>query len=93
MDKNGMEGLVRALLSTPQGAKVAGNMDKLKGFVESPDGRALMQQLGGAGGDALKTAAQAAANGDRDAAARLVSTLMSSPDGAKLAMTLMNLLG
>lgn len=92
MDRSDMEGLVRALLSTPQGAKVVGNMDKLKGFVESAEGRALMQQLGGAGGDALKSAAQAAASGSKDGAARLISTLMSSPEGAQLAMTLMNLL-
>lgn len=92
MDKTDMEGVLRTLLSTPQGAKVAGSMDKLKGFVDSPDGRALMQQLGGSGGDALKVAAQAAASGDRDGAAKLVQTLMSTPEGARLAMTLMNLL-
>ncbi len=92
MDKTDMESTIRALLSTPQGAKVAGNMDKLKGFVASAEGKALLQQLGGSGGDALKVAAQAAASGDKDAAARLVSTLMSTPEGARLAMTLMNLL-
>lgn len=92
MEKNDMEGLVRSLLSSPQGAKVVGNMDKLRGFVESAEGRALMQQLGGAGGDALKSAAAAAASGDRDGAAKLVSTLMSSPEGARLAMSIMNLM-
>ncbi len=91
MDKS--ENLLRALLSTPQGARVAGNMDKLKNFAASAEGQALLSQLGGAGGDALKEAARAAAGGDRDSAAKLVSTLMSTPEGAKLAMTLVGLLG
>ncbi len=92
MDKNGMEGLLRTLLASPQGAKVAGNMDKLRGLVDSPDGRALLAQLGGSGGNALKNAAAAAASGDKDAAARLISTLMSTPEGARLAFSLMSLL-
>lgn len=92
MDKKDMEALVRSLLSSPQGAKVAGSMDKLKGFVESAEGRALMQQLGGSGGDALKSAAAAAASGDKDGMAKLVGTLMSSPEGARLAMSIMNLM-
>ncbi len=91
MDKS--ENLLRALLSTPQGARAVGNMDKLKDLAASAEGQALLRQLGGAGGDALKEAARAAAGGDRDSATKLVGALMSTPDGAKLAMTLIGLLG
>jgi len=86
------EGLLRSLLASPQGAKIIGNMDKLKSFVESAEGKALLTQLSAGGGEALKTAATAAISGDNDSSAKLVSSLMSTPDGAKLALSLAQIL-
>jgi len=78
------EVLLKTLLSGPQGVKLLGSLDKLSGFVSSQSGREALELLSKGGGDALKSAAAAAIEGDKDAAARLMSTLTSTPDGAKL---------
>ncbi|MDL2287825.1 hypothetical protein LJC32_00395 [Oscillospiraceae bacterium OttesenSCG-928-F05] len=89
---NELEMLAKTLLQTPQGKHVLGNLDKLKSYTESAEGQQFLSQLAGGGGDALKQAAAAAQGGDREAAGRLISTLLASEDGAKLATSLMQLL-
>ena len=87
-----METLVKALLSTPQGAQVIGNMDKLKSFTTSVEGQELLKLLSGGGGDAVKQAAAAAAGGDKDSAAKMMATLLSTPDGMKIAQKIVELI-
>ncbi len=60
-------------------------------MVDSPEGKNLMKTLSGSGGDALKKAASAAADGDSGAAGRLLSSLMSSKEGQALAQQVMAL--
>ena len=76
--------LIRTILSGSQGAKIIGNLEKVKSVLASPSGRETLKLLSGGGGDALKAAAAAAMEGDKDAASRMISTLTSTPDGAKL---------
>ena len=45
------------------------------------------------GGDAIKNAAAAAASGDQDQARVLLSTLLSSPEGAQLAAKIIEVVG
>lgn len=67
--------------------KALGDLDKYKKLLDTPEGKALMSQLGGGGGDALKKAAQDASQGNTDSAMKLISSLLSSPEGAKLVNT------
>jgi len=82
---NELEILAKALLATPNGAKVLGNIDKLSKMLNGAEGKKLVEQLSGGGGDALKKAAESAATGDGDRAKNLLSSLLSTPEGAKLA--------
>jgi len=81
---NEYEQLAKSLLSSEQGAKALGSIDKITGIMQKPEGKKLLEILGGSGGDALKSAAKAAAKGDKDAAQKLISTLMSTPEGVQL---------
>ena len=84
--------MLRALLSGTQGAKILGNLEKVKSIMSSQAGRETLELLSGGGGDALKAAAAAAVEGDKDAAARMISTLTSTPDGAKLLQSVVALI-
>lgn len=87
----GYEKMAQDLLASPHGAKVLKNLDKIKKLVGTPDGQEFLKLLSGGGGDALKKAAAEASTGDRDAAARMIQTLLSSPEGAKMASSLMEM--
>ena len=61
------------------------DMKTVSALMESQEGKALLRQLSGEGGDALKRAAAAAADGDRGSVQRLLISLMSSREGQALA--------
>ena len=77
------ENLAKTLLNSPQGAAVLANFDKIRSYVNKPESRHLISLLAGKGGDALKNAAAAAAEGDQDTAKRLLSSLLSTPEGTQ----------
>ena len=81
---NEYEELAQGLLNTKEGSKVLGNIDKLTNIMQRPEGKKLLEILGSGGGEALKKAAKSAAKGDKDAAQRLITTLMSTPEGSQL---------
>jgi hypothetical protein len=81
---NEYEQLAKSLLSSEQGSKVIGSIDKISGIMQKPDGKKLLELLGGSGGDALKDAARSAAKGDRDAAQRLITSLLATDEGKQL---------
>ena len=89
MAKSDMDGILSALLSNPKGTKILGDLDKYRKLLDTPEGKALLSQISGGGGDALKKAAHEASQGDSDAAKKLIGSLLSSPEGAKLAGTIM----
>lgn len=89
---NEMDAMVKALLGTPQGAAVLSNMDKIKEFLNKPEGRQIVQMLSGKGGEAVKQAAGVAADGNPDQAKRMLAGVLSTPEGAQLAKTIMDLL-
>lgn len=89
---NEYEALARALLQSPQGVTVLKNMDKIQGLADKPESRKLIKLLSGKGGDALKTAAAAAAEGDKDMAMRLISGLLSTPEGTQLAKAIIDMM-
>ena len=82
---NEYENLAKVLMASPQGAKIVKSLDKLNAIVNTDSGRQLIGMLASEGGDAIKNAAAAAANGDQDQARVLLSTLLQSPEGAQLA--------
>ncbi|MDR1117485.1 MAG: hypothetical protein LBL09_04485 [Oscillospiraceae bacterium] len=91
-DNKNMDSLVKALLSSAQGAQVVGNMDKLKSFTSSKEGQELLVLLSGSGGDEIKKAAAAAVGGDKDSAKRMMTSLLSTPDGQKVAKSIVDLM-
>lgn len=86
------ESLARALLQSPQGVAVLKNMDKIQELAGKPESRKLIKLLSGKGGDALKSAAAAAAEGDKDMTMRLISGLLSTPEGAQLAKAIIDIM-
>ena len=90
---NEYENLAKVLMASPQGAKIVKSLDKLNAIVNTDSGRELIGMLASEGGDAIKNAAAAAANGDQDQARVLLSTLLQSPEGAQLAAKIIEVIG
>ena len=90
---NDYENLAKVLMASPQGAKIVKSLDKLNAIVNTDSGRQLIGMLASEGGDAIKNAAAAAANGDQDQARVLLSTLLQSPEGAQLAAKIIEVIG
>lgn len=67
------------------------SMESIAAIMDSPEGKALLTQLSGGGGDALKQAAAAAASGDKGAINRLLGSLLSTKEGQSLAKQVMNI--
>lgn len=91
--QNDYENLAKVLMASPQGAKIVKSLDKLNSVVNTESGRQLIAMLASDGGDAIKNAATAAASGDQDQARVLLSTLLSSPEGAQLAAKIIEVVG
>ena len=91
--QNDYENLAKVLMASPQGAKIVKSLDKLNSVVNTESGRQLIAMLASDGGDAIKDAAAAAASGDQDQARVLLSTLLSSPEGAQLAAKIIEVVG
>ena len=91
--QNDYENLAKVLMASPQGAKIVKSLDKLNSVVTTESGRQLIAMLASDGGDAIKNAAAAAASGDQDQARVLLSTLLSSPEGAQLAAKIIEVVG
>ncbi|MCL2082330.1 MAG: hypothetical protein FWH04_03715 [Oscillospiraceae bacterium] len=67
------------------------DMTRVAQIMDSPEGKTLLRQLSGPGGDALKRAASQAADGDTGAAGRMLTSLMSTKEGQSLAAQAMAL--
>ena len=91
--QNDYENLAKVLMASPQGAKIVKSLDKLNSVVNTESGRQLIAMLASDGGDAITNAAAAAAGGDQDQARVLLSTLLSSPEGAQLAAKIIEVVG
>ncbi|WP_458862195.1 hypothetical protein [Acidaminobacterium chupaoyuni] len=79
------ENIAKLLMSSPQGTKIIKSLDKFSAIASSDSGKQLIAMLADEGGDAIKTAAQAAVRGDQDQARALLSSLLSTKSGAQLA--------
>ena len=90
---NEYENLAKVLMASPQGAKIVKSLDKLNAIVNTDSGRQLIGMLASEGGDAIKNAAAAAANGGQGQARLLLSTLLQSPEGAQLAAKIIEVIG
>jgi len=61
-------------------------------LMSGKEGKALLQALAGSGGDALKQSAGSALQGDRDAAGRMMASLLSTREGTDLVQKLVKLM-
>ena len=91
--QNDYENLAKVLMASPQGAKIVKSLDKLNSVFKTESGRQHIAMLASDGGDAIKNAAAAAASGDPEQARVLLSTLLSSPEGAQLAAKIIEVVG
>ncbi len=79
----------QALLGQSKNGKV--NMQTVSAIMDSQQGKDLLKHLSGGGGDALKQAAAAAAEGDTGSAGRLLASLLSTKEGQALAKQVMEI--
>ena len=89
---NDYENLAKIILATPQGARIMEGFDKLNNFMSSREGFEILTLLAGGATDAVKSAAQAAIDGDGERAKTAISTLLSSKEGAALAAKLIEIM-
>lgn len=89
---NDLEAIAKTLLNSPQGSEVLGNYDKIRDYMNKPEGKQILSMLSGKNGDAVKSAAAAAARGDQETAKRLLTSVLSTPDGAKLAKIILEMM-
>ncbi len=87
------ENMAKNIMSSPQGLRIIQSLDKLSAMAASQSGRQLISMLAGNGGDALKEAAKASDKTDKDPARVLVSSLLSTKDGASLIAKLIEVIG
>ena len=66
------------------------DLDSISSIMESPEGKALLKQIA-SGGDSLKKAAAAAAEGDKGAVNRFLGSLLSTREGQLLAKQVMEI--
>ena len=86
LDWNSIAGLVSQNSKTPQTPE---KMERYKALASTDDGKKVIQKVSG---DAkLKKSAEAAMQGDMDAAKRLLMQLISSKEGAVLAQKVMEI--
>lgn len=83
MEKD-FEALARSLLGNSQCGKSAANIDKYAKILSSPEGKKIVSNLTSDGGEVLKKAASGMKNGDMNAAKSVLSSIMSSKEGAEL---------
>lgn len=87
--RSDFEDAAKSILGDEKSKKV--DLKALSSLMDSPEGKSLLQQLSGPGGDALKKAAASAVDGDKGAAQRLFSSLMGSKEGQALAKQVMEI--
>lgn len=88
-----IENIARSMMSTPQGLKIIKVLDQYNAAMNTESGRQLITLLGGSGGDALKTASATAANAPKDHGKVLLSSLLSTKDGAALVAKIIEVIG
>ena len=89
MAQNDYEKTAKSLLGE-KGKQV--DWDSISKLVSGKEGRAVLQALAGGGGDALKRSATSALQGDKDAASRMMASLLSTREGADLVQKLMKMI-
>lgn len=87
------ENIAKSLMSSPQGAKIFSSLDKINKITSTPAGKQLIAMVAGGGGDAIKSAAAAAMASDKDQARIILTSLLSTKDGAQLAAKIIEIVG
>ncbi len=88
-----IDNIAKSVMSSPQGLKIISGLDKFNTAMSTEQGRALVTMLGGAGGDALKSAAAASNGVKKDQGRALISSLLASKDGAALVAKVIEVIG
>ena len=87
-----LEKLTNALKKNPKTAKSFENMDELKAIADTDEGKKLLKNLKDNGGDIFKKAAGDAANGDKNAAQSLLSSLTQTAEGKAVVQKMMGII-
>ncbi|MDR1693342.1 MAG: hypothetical protein LBR72_08295, partial [Oscillospiraceae bacterium] len=67
------------------------DINQISGIMDSPEGKALLGQLNGPGGGAMKDAASKAADGDTAALSELLRSVMATEEGRSVAKQVMSM--
>lgn len=89
---NEYENLAKIILATPQGTKIISTIEKFSAFAATKEGEELITLVATGGADAIKNSAVAALNGEGDKAKTIITTLLSSQEGATLAAKIIEIL-
>ena len=89
---NEYENLAKIILSTPQGTKIINTIEKFSAFASTKEGVEIITLVASGGADVLKQSAQAALNTEGDKAKTIITTLLSSQEGATLAAKIIEIL-
>ena len=79
-----MESIAKALLANADGAKIKQNMGKFSEILSSPQGKSVLNALLSDGGEKLKKAAEDMQKGDSASAKQMISSVLSTKDGAEV---------
>ncbi len=79
-----MESVARALLANANGDKIKQNLGKFSEILSSPKGKSVVNALLSDGGEKLKKAAQDMQKGNDAAAKQMISSVLSTEDGAEI---------
>ena len=88
-----IENIARSMMSTPQGIKIIKLLDQYNVAMNTEPGRQLIEMLAGSGSDALKQASASASKATHDHGKALISSLLSSKEGAALVGKLIEVIG
>lgn len=91
--QNAFENTAKSFMTSPQGIRIIKGLDKYNAAMNTPAGKQLLTMMAGSGSDALKSAAQASLNAQKDPGRALLQNLLSSKDGAALAAKVIEVLG
>lgn len=88
-----IDSIAKSVMQSPQGLKIITGLDRFNTMLSGEAGKQILALLSGEAGNSLKTAAAAASRAPKDQGRVLISTLLSSKDGAALVGKIIELLG
>lgn len=88
-----IDSIAKTVMQSPQGLKIITGLDKFNTILSGDAGRQVLSLIAGPAGDTLKSAAAQASAAPKDQGRVLLSSMLSSKEGAALVGKIIELLG